>query len=145
MKESDNHDWVHLVGKEKSVDLEQIFEQAKIAEEWQKLPSVFGYEVQARQGAAPDTDDLVDALIAAVRLLEQVEVWQPIETAPKDGTEVLLRGGKNKWEDEGTKLVVGFWQDDEWRYAFIESDWRGVYENPTHWMYVPNLPKEIAE
>lgn len=80
-------------------------------------------------------------------LLDATE-WQPIETAPKDGTEVLmavkLRGGIPG------KMLVGHWQpagcciedhppiNDGWYF------WNGhmfdVASKPTHWMPLPPLP-----
>lgn len=75
--------------------------------------------------------------------------WQPIETAPKDGTWILLTGGKicEHHVDEEHPLqppcVVARWGHNEWS----DKDWvvteydTGVccveYENPTHWMEVP--------
>lgn len=63
--------------------------------------------------------------------------WQPIETAPKDGTQVLL------WRDE---TIVGRWQIDDRRPYWTGGDiyWRGVRwcrdHNPTHWQPLPEPP-----
>ncbi len=58
------------------------------------------------------------------------EAWQPIETAPKDGTEVLALCC-----EDHTQLV----------YAMGEGLWKSVstdrYVIPTHWMPLPNMPK----
>ena len=59
--------------------------------------------------------------------------WQPIETAPKDGTEVLLceplSGGYHF-------IVVGaFWRQLDW----ITGGGRQV--DPTHWMPLPAPPE----
>lgn len=66
--------------------------------------------------------------------------WQPIETAPRDGTLVLL------WWD-GDFAPVGFWQDG-WVYTMTQArnldgaviDILLGYE-PTHWMPLPEPPK----
>lgn len=76
--------------------------------------------------------------------------WQPIDTAPKDGTWVLLTGGK-VFESDYERMesstenpaVVAFWCTDDlgfefWCYAFWDSAWRSAYKNPTHWMYIHN-------
>jgi len=89
--------------------------------------------------------------------------WQPIETAPKDGTELLL------WNDTG--LSIGEWQgleEDQLDQPGHNPGWYGVglsadpmmwgrtdefgfkgtcflYEaqgQPTRWMPLPNAPKK---
>ena len=55
--------------------------------------------------------------------------WQPIETAPKDGTPVLLYGA------ELVHPVVRPW-------TARQGTWNGVRpEHVTHWMPVPEPPK----
>jgi hypothetical protein len=69
--------------------------------------------------------------------------WQSIETAPKDGTSVLVYGF---WEGE----LHG--QDDErdvWKAHFVLDEWfvdGGEFYSqhvidPTHWMPLPEEPK----
>jgi hypothetical protein len=63
-------------------------------------------------------------------LLSASSGWQPIETAPKDGTEVLI------WPREITGTAIyshGEWVDPNEEYA--ES-------HPTHWMPMPAGPTE---
>lgn len=70
-----------------------------------------------------------------------------IETAPKDGTPVLLFGG-DTCEDIASyesfhgigmenRPVVGMWNECEWVYGYYMSGWRLSYKNPTHWMELP--------
>ena len=78
--------------------------------------------------------------------------WQPIETAPKDGTWVLLYGGKDVgWYGDDTiqTIVTAFWRpsyyrrtDDQgqWMYTWWEGDWRSEMADPTHWMPLPTPP-----
>ena len=61
--------------------------------------------------------------------------WQPIETAPKDGTEIILTAQNS----EGTwKVDVGCFS------AGILWDW-GWRFRPTHWMPLPPPPKKENE
>lgn len=83
-------------------------------------------------------------------------MWQPIETAPKDGTRILIFvPGDLTWKEESTgtiwpsyhagihaarfeqepqKWVMGdeFWSDDAKVFQ---------YEEPTHWMPLPEPPR----
>lgn len=61
--------------------------------------------------------------------------WQPIETAPKDGTRVLVN---SHWMDAtGKRLGV---EIAHWRE---EGYWQCLERQPTHWMPLPDPPKEI--
>ena len=80
--------------------------------------------------------DDVDALRAALAdrdLGEAVEVqgWQPIETAPTDGGEVLVYVGKSY---VGGCVVAVKDTNGDW------LDWDGDVWEPTHWMPLPAAP-----
>lgn len=74
--------------------------------------------------------------------------WQPIETAPRDGTWVLLTGGEDteNYGENGPVVSARWWQeygpdgDWYWAYAYWDSAWRSEYKNPTHWMPPPDPP-----
>lgn len=59
--------------------------------------------------------------------------WQPIETAPKDGTQILapLTLG-------GIMAVVSWW-DGMWREG---TNGLGLKNEPSHWMPLPDAPKD---
>ena len=67
--------------------------------------------------------------------------WQPIETAPKDGTKIIL-GQFDKTKDRYGRVRVDYWHkvSDAGSY----SGW-GEFNNrfwpPTHWMPLPAPPK----
>lgn len=67
--------------------------------------------------------------------------WQPISTAPKDGTWVLLTGGNEFSRTPVGPCVVAFWDRDDWVYAYWDGDWYSAYENATHWMAIPKGPE----
>ena len=72
-------------------------------------------------------------------------VWQPIETAPKDGTEFVML-------DAAIKCVaVGRWDSDvAWRNAALRAGEPLIYPSwfplcaPTHWMPLPAPPEADA-
>ena len=55
-------------------------------------------------------------------------MWQPIETAPTDGTHLLLLTPKGRIADGFWSLKYNVWS---WIYDLVE---------PTHWMPLPDLP-----
>jgi len=73
--------------------------------------------------------------------------WQPIETAPKDGTRILAFFPQQI--DCYTILTVNFTRD-QWAlcpyggYDFCSIEF-GETEDPTHWMPLPNPPKQEKE
>ena len=63
--------------------------------------------------------------------------WQPIETAPKDGTRILVRGG-------GNVFVAGwgtvFDTTDGW--CIVNDAWL-AHDEVTHWMPLPKAPEDL--
>lgn len=68
--------------------------------------------------------------------------WQPIETAPKDGTEIILCDSLSYagyWEND-----PNYWQEIGWQ----EADSRQGHfisrhpQSPTHWMPLPEPPED---
>jgi hypothetical protein len=77
--------------------------------------------------------------------------WQPIDTAPKDGTWVLLCGGvaggyeDNRYDFPWPPMVVAHWEARQlfggyWVFAAYDGFCELSYENPTHWMPAPIVP-----
>jgi hypothetical protein len=65
-----------------------------------------------------------------------VEAWQPMETAPKDGTEILAYWGPKV--DGGDNCIdTTIWH--EWKWTDPE-DTDTEYAAPTHWMPLPAAP-----
>lgn len=69
--------------------------------------------------------------------------WQPIETAPKDGTEIVL------WCSRREQLIhPAKWFKNKWcEYTIDDFDSMGwqslkVYDEPTHWFQIipPKIP-----
>jgi hypothetical protein len=100
--------------------------------------------------------DTATQIAQLVLLIEQVFAgyqsaeWQPIETAPKDGTSILVATEEGvqlvAWLDNNTSLhsrkfmewcEPGSWQDEQGGYT--------IADNPTHWTPLPNLPKTDSE
>ena len=77
-------------------------------------------------------------------------MWQPIETAPKDGTRILVSFGTM-----GIYAVA--WEEsayDEFKLWCVDDNKHGPYylrgysdegpRSPTHWMPLPDPPKEAT-
>ena len=79
-------------------------------------------------------------------------MWQPIETAPKDGTDIIvmhvhietqivhaafwIKGGADYGLDDDD---TGWWSYDKSECSRIKLD---NWLTPTHWMPLPEPPKE---
>lgn len=59
--------------------------------------------------------------------------WQPIETAPEDGRQVIVYGGTVLGEKVEMRGADGGW----WRLCKKQ----GYHSIPTHWMPLPEPPK----
>ena len=69
--------------------------------------------------------------------------WQPIETAPKDGTDIVLA----LWEfgKPNTKRTFAIGGFDESRDCWSQSIGSGFVDElyqPTHWMPLPDPPED---
>ena len=70
--------------------------------------------------------------------------WQSIETAPKDGSYLLL------WEQYSDAPFVGYWSDGSWSVSHEHVDAEGGWDGAnvvdalsmpiTHWMPLPAAP-----
>lgn len=61
--------------------------------------------------------------------------WQPIETAPKDGSWVLVCAGRNVW--------IAQWATPKTHADSSISGWRAGHtytDGVTHWMPLPEPP-----
>jgi hypothetical protein len=74
--------------------------------------------------------------------------WQPIETAPKDGTKLLLHSNINLKGKDDDRTVVGLYGELTWFHDEVnfESEylWYYRYVNPinaTHWMPLHESPE----
>lgn len=97
--------------------------------------------------------DIAECRHIRERSKEEVMDWQPIETAPRDGTRVMLWRGFTaigSWSE----MVIAEWVDDAWRWPdhhdnpSTHGDWSEEniadgYEDAksfTHWMPLPSPP-----
>lgn len=66
--------------------------------------------------------------------------WQPIESAPKDGTFIMLiMAGNNPHSNEPYIPAILRWLSDRWGDDDTDEDWSNW--KPTHWMPLPQPPQ----
>jgi len=110
----------------------------------------------------PSRDQLtIEALQAASVLPATPQGWQPIETAPKDGSAVLgfgLHSGSPPDAQRGVKAGDHWWTImlwDCWRHPdpagwgeqslwVFAKDGKPTWSYPTHWMPLPAAPRHAA-
>ena len=62
-----------------------------------------------------------------------MSAWQPIATAPKDGTEVIL------YDPAWTRATTGIWDEHAGFWCYGDDYW--FKAKPTHWQPLPEPPK----
>lgn len=64
--------------------------------------------------------------------------WQPIETAPKDGTAILIwqPDKKKGLSQDDNRYAIGYWRVAEGGWGNRNS----AEVNPSHWMPLPEPP-----
>ena len=73
--------------------------------------------------------------------------WQPIQTAPKDGT-ILVFGKPTALVINGDTLVsfnkpaayTAAWDEIDDAFCVSGGSWLGPFIEPTHWMLLPEPP-----
>ena len=88
------------------------------------------------------------SLPALSQLLEAV-TWQPISTAPRDGTTILIAGGTYYYDasmssepSKFTGVTEARWDGDGWNGGY-GSEYDGEYwHEPTVWLRKPTPPED---
>ncbi|MBR8141171.1 hypothetical protein KDW46_02200 [Burkholderia vietnamiensis] len=102
-------------------------------------PRVLSYVDGGCHPASTEEVAMWDALIAGRRTTPDREAWQPIETAPKDGTPLVMFA---RYIHATTSIVVvaawletyGMWVNQSFSGAPIQQ------VVPSHWMPRPEFP-----
>lgn len=90
------------------------------------------------------------ALLAEIDALRAAQQWQPIESAPKDGTWVLLWDARHEvavsgrwWHEPTMDTPSGY--EPGWDGWSADDDllvWDDPTSQPTHWMLLPAPPAD---
>jgi|SRR6266404_5505544 len=80
-------------------------------------------------------DDYADRIAAILRQME--EPWQPISSAPKDGTLILACGQI----DGGYWRSTAVWREGKWLSTWFTDE--ELFE-PSNWMPLPQPPKGVG-
>jgi|SRR5687767_12442608 len=91
-----------------------------------------GHTVKSAEATILISPDLLADYVA------EQSAWRPISTAPKDGTQVLIRGTAHSMLVEDPITAVARWSQGWW------GNFRGapVYTKATHWQPLP-LPPQV--
>ena len=90
----------------------------------------------------PPLDMSPEAVAGRMRELMSV-AWQPIETAPKDGSPSILVADAKGWVKEASwhDAWYGDWSRPGWMIANCDEEY-GCYVEATHWMPLPKPPSD---
>ncbi len=92
--------------------------------------------------------DKLTKLVRECRDALALDPWQPIETAPKDGSKILLYGVEQfvnmpepLWKL--SNMLCGHWFDNGWVFCHLDDNSIVFWSNiPTHWQPLPNPPEK---
>ena len=76
--------------------------------------------------------------------------WQPIETAPKDGTEIFVYAkwkykncdAKYSWRVANYRSDISGWENGCHFWTITSTHFHETAIEPTHWMPLPPPPEE---
>lgn len=97
---------------------------------------VLEVELSQLQSAYDELAAQLQELTAERDALKKADEWQPIETAPKDGTQILA------FCDPLIGQMVLFWDTPYWRE---KANMLGLKNEPTHWKPLHNPPAKEGE
>jgi len=72
-----------------------------------------------------------------LRIVREMGQWQPIETAPKDGTPILIFTERGQYVADWAEFEIEYWHVHDGK--FEPRPVRGPA--PTHWIPLPDPPK----
>ena len=105
---------------------------------WDAADQKIMYVLGPVQRALSDAVSQADAQAAEITRLKAAQTWQPIETAPKDGSTVLLRGRGDHRIADGCWLQAAHGGLGAWVWSYVHSE-------PHHWMPLPAGPDALQE
>ena len=94
--------------------------------------------IRYMQNKLQEVHDYLDNMGPTIRLNTG---WQPIETAPKDGTPILVLERYSSMRNgpiDRHYIEIARW-DNGWR---IDAFAPPMDKDPTHWVFLPEPPKE---
>lgn len=118
----------------------------RLAEVWNtRAPAVS--DTGADSGPGPSTSQAGEAPVSSA----PATAWQPIETAPRDGTPVLTYSADAAADprqgpvgNPGTPILVMAYIVGEWELVDEIGDWHIPQYDPTHWMPLPAPPVDSS-
>ena len=95
--------------------------------------------------ASSDTESLRYAMFAAG--IAYAQTWRSMESAPKDGTAVLLSNAGGSWIARYEPVYPsGYRPENPWFSLMLNRDYmKRNYAPPTHWMPLPLPPTQEAK
>lgn len=98
------------------------------------LEALRGFKSRVILTTDRDVDEALDHAIACLRERE----WQPIETAPKDGTRIIVTRRKYPAEFFAPIRIVRWANRNGWRYTRYKT----LPFKPDFWQPLPQPPRE---
>ena len=109
--------------------IEEVMEQAQVFASYHSIVGSRFDDGDGMERAEIEKNELRAMLL----VVPDTDVWQPISTAPKDGSHILLCGIVTE-----VKVTSGYWYQKKERW--IAGGYMTETEGFTHWMPLPKEP-----
>lgn len=119
-------------------DAFQMYKRAKLQSE-QRIAELEAVQPSALKEKLRSAESHITELEAEIERLKAAQTWQTIETAPRDGRPVWVRGNNYGDKSKGVHACWAWFDTDDWRSVDFSENGQSKLMYLTDWM--PQSPQ----
>ena len=114
------------------------FKKWQIQDRRNRIPEIQNWTDEQILDLVRDSSDREWEIWQAAMAHKEADAWQPINTAPRDGTTLLLRSAKGRIASGDFGQPIGWANPKCWIWPYLNQE-------PTHWQPLPAAPLPQGE